>query len=88
MKDRGKRGKGKKMYSAVCADCRKECEVPFQPHLDRTVYCAGCWAKRGEKRGRRNRGASGKAEAERKKTIKREGSDHLRRSGLWAQRKG
>ena len=39
--DRGSR----EMHKSVCADCGKECEVPFQPTGDRPVYCAECWAK-------------------------------------------
>ena len=77
-----------KMYSAVCADCGKECEVPFRPHLDRPVYCEGCWAKREGKREGGTRGASRKAEGEGKETIEREGkkrSDRPRRS-RWAER--
>jgi CxxC-x17-CxxC domain-containing protein len=30
----------------VCADCGKECEVPFKPAKNRPVYCPACWAKR------------------------------------------
>jgi CxxC-x17-CxxC domain-containing protein len=30
-------------YTAVCSDCGCECEVPFQPHADRPVYCRKCW---------------------------------------------
>jgi CxxC-x17-CxxC domain-containing protein len=30
----------------VCADCNKECEVPFKPSGDRPVYCKECFAKR------------------------------------------
>lgn len=33
------------MYQAVCADCRKNCEVPFKPG-DRPVYCKECFAAR------------------------------------------
>ena len=36
----------RKMYSAVCSDCGKDCEVPFQPDPSRPVYCQECWAKR------------------------------------------
>jgi CxxC-x17-CxxC domain-containing protein len=31
------------VYTAVCADCGFECEVPFQPCTDRPVYCKKCW---------------------------------------------
>ena len=35
-----------KMHKGVCADCGKECEVPFRPTGDRPVYCQECWVKR------------------------------------------
>lgn len=31
---------------AICAQCNKECEVPFKPSGDRPVYCQDCFAKR------------------------------------------
>jgi CxxC-x17-CxxC domain-containing protein len=34
------------MHSAVCAECGKNCEVPFKPSGDRPVYCQGCFAAR------------------------------------------
>lgn len=34
------------LFKAVCADCRKECEVPFRPTGDRPVYCKDCFSKR------------------------------------------
>jgi len=34
------------MHKVVCADCKKECEVPFRPMGDRPVYCRDCFAKR------------------------------------------
>lgn len=34
------------LHKAICADCRKECEVPFKPSLDRPVYCKECFSKR------------------------------------------
>jgi len=33
-------------FTAVCADCGEECEVPFKPDETRPVYCKACWAKR------------------------------------------
>jgi CxxC-x17-CxxC domain-containing protein len=33
------------MHKAVCADCKKECEVPFKPKEDRPVYCRDCFSK-------------------------------------------
>ena len=34
------------MYQAVCADCRKNCEIPFKPSAERAVYCKACFAIR------------------------------------------
>lgn len=34
------------MHSAVCADCGKNCEVPFRPSADRPVYCQNCFSMR------------------------------------------
>ncbi|MSR78456.1 MAG: hypothetical protein EXS63_09605 [Candidatus Omnitrophica bacterium] len=34
------------MYQVVCADCRKNCEVPFKPTEERPVYCKECFALR------------------------------------------
>ena len=30
----------------ICADCNKECEIPFKPSGDRPVYCKECFSKR------------------------------------------
>jgi len=32
----------REMYPAVCAQCGKQTEVPFQPRGDRPVYCSDC----------------------------------------------
>ena len=40
--DRGPR----EMHKATCAECKKECEVPFKPNSDRPVYCRDCFSKR------------------------------------------
>jgi CxxC-x17-CxxC domain-containing protein len=34
------------LHKAVCADCKKECEVPFKPSGDRPVYCKDWFSKR------------------------------------------
>lgn len=36
----------KTFTKAICADCGKECEVPFKPSGDRPVYCKDCFARR------------------------------------------
>jgi len=33
------------MFPAVCAECGKNTEVPFQPRGDRPVYCSDCFRK-------------------------------------------
>ncbi len=38
----------REMHKAVCADCKKECEVPFKPSGDRPVYCKDCFSKHKE----------------------------------------
>lgn len=35
----------REMHKAVCADCGKECEVPFKPIEGRSVYCRDCYSK-------------------------------------------
>ncbi|MSQ23567.1 MAG: zinc-binding protein [Chloroflexi bacterium] len=34
----------REMFPAVCAECGKETQVPFQPRGDRPVYCSDCFA--------------------------------------------
>ena len=35
----------RQMFPAVCAECGKETEVPFEPRQGRPVYCSDCYAK-------------------------------------------
>ena len=43
----------REMFPAVCAQCGKDTQVPFQPRNDRPVYCSDCYsAQRGTSRGR------------------------------------
>ncbi|MBQ7203445.1 MAG: zinc-ribbon domain containing protein [Eubacterium sp.] len=35
----------REMHDAVCAQCGKECKVPFEPKEDRPVFCSECFAK-------------------------------------------
>ncbi|MDD5703005.1 MAG: zinc-ribbon domain containing protein [Dehalococcoidales bacterium] len=35
----------RQMYSATCAQCGKQAEVPFQPRGDKPVYCRDCYNK-------------------------------------------
>src|ERR1700688_4482277 len=41
----------RQMYSATCASCGKEAQVPFQPREDRPVYCSDCYQPRTASRG-------------------------------------
>ncbi len=34
------------MYKVICADCGKNCEVPFKPAVGRAVYCKECFTRR------------------------------------------
>ncbi len=36
----------RQMFAAVCSGCGKETEVPFQPRMDRPVYCRDCFQER------------------------------------------
>ncbi|MFC1710361.1 CxxC-x17-CxxC domain-containing protein [Patescibacteria group bacterium] len=38
-RDSGRR----EMYSAVCAECGRDCEVPFRPTGDKPIYCSRCF---------------------------------------------
>ena len=35
----------RQLFPAVCADCGKETEVPFEPSQGRPVYCSDCYRK-------------------------------------------
>ncbi len=41
----GSYGRPREMFPAVCAECGKETEVPFQPRGTRPVYCSDCYNK-------------------------------------------
>ncbi len=36
----------REMYTAICANCGREAQVPFQPRDDRPVYCSDCYQPR------------------------------------------
>lgn len=36
----------REMFDAVCAECGKECKVPFNPTEGKAVYCSECFAAR------------------------------------------
>ena len=36
-------GAPREMHKATCADCGKECTVPFKPTEGKPVYCRDCY---------------------------------------------
>jgi CxxC-x17-CxxC domain-containing protein len=36
----------REMFTAICANCGREAQVPFQPRDDRPVYCSDCYQPR------------------------------------------
>ena len=41
----GSYGAPRQMFPAICAECGKSTEVPFQPRGDKPVYCNDCFRK-------------------------------------------
>lgn len=41
----GPRGGGRQMFDAVCSECGKTCQVPFEPRGDRPIYCSDCFRR-------------------------------------------
>ena len=39
----------RQMFTAVCSNCGKDCEVPFRPTGDKPVYCSDCFEKMGDR---------------------------------------
>ncbi len=43
----GRPGGGpREFFTAVCAECGKEAQLPFRPRGDRPVFCSDCFAKK------------------------------------------
>jgi CxxC-x17-CxxC domain-containing protein len=40
------RSEPREMFTATCANCGREAQVPFRPTSGRPVYCADCFASR------------------------------------------
>ncbi len=38
-------GPQRQLFPAVCAECGKETQVPFEPRSGRPVYCSDCYRK-------------------------------------------
>jgi CxxC-x17-CxxC domain-containing protein len=46
----GSYGAPRQMFEAICAECGKTAEVPFQPRGDKPVYCSDCFRKMSPRR--------------------------------------
>lgn len=57
-RDWGEKGFSKEMFSAICSECGKKCEVPFRPMNGKPVFCTECFAA--------NKGESSRDEAPRR----------------------
>jgi CxxC-x17-CxxC domain-containing protein len=53
----------KPTFNAVCNECGTECEVPFQPKADKTVFCKKCWETHKPTRPQRSRKPRNKRKA-------------------------
>jgi len=49
----------REMFPAVCAQCGKATQVPFQPRTGRPVYCSDCYSAQRPSGGRYERRAGG-----------------------------
>ena len=41
----------REMFTATCAQCGKEAQLPFQPRGDKPVYCADCFREQRQSSG-------------------------------------
>ncbi len=61
---KGKRGEGRKLYSAFCSVCGAQCQVPFRPDGSRPIYCRDCFRKQ-------DSGGGGREEFRREERVPR-----------------
>ncbi|MCL5959800.1 MAG: zinc-ribbon domain containing protein [Chloroflexi bacterium] len=54
-------GARREMFPAVCAQCGKSTQVPFQPRNDRPVYCSECYSAQRPSNGYGRSGGSGRS---------------------------
>ena len=69
---------------AVCAECGKECELPFKPTGDRPVYCRDCFSARKDSRGGdfpRERNFDNRGQEKGERSGKKRGPFSRRRKG-------
>ena len=39
------RGSSPRRFAATCAECGRDCVVPFEPRAGRPVYCSDCYRR-------------------------------------------
>jgi len=67
----GDRSDRPQMHQATCAECGKECSVPFKPTGNKPVFCSNCFGKKEGTGGNRfDRRDSGRPSFEDKKMFK------------------
>jgi CxxC-x17-CxxC domain-containing protein len=49
----------RQMFPAVCAQCGKQTQVPFEPRSDRPVYCSDCFEAKRSREGYGDRQSGG-----------------------------
>ena len=54
-------GQRREMFPAVCAQCGKDTQVPFQPRGDRPVYCSECFSAQRASSGSDRRSSYGRS---------------------------
>ena len=52
-------GRTRVMHQVICSNCGKQTEVPFEPRLDKPVYCNDCFTPRERSGGYSSRGGGG-----------------------------
>jgi len=41
----GRGGPSQQRFAATCAECGRDCVVPFEPRAGRPVYCSDCYRR-------------------------------------------
>lgn len=49
----------REMFTIKCAQCNKDAQVPFEPRLDKPVYCSDCFESRRSSAPRSGQGGGG-----------------------------
>lgn len=49
----------RQMYTVICDECGKKCEVPFKPSGDKPIYCEECFREKGDGREGKSRDRRG-----------------------------